>query len=60
MSSYDLSVAFDVVNVKLPLKRLEIIGFSKDIIGLIRAWVCERHCYVSLNGNYVNVSLWMK
>jgi hypothetical protein len=51
MSSIDLSAAFDVVNVKLLLKRLKIIGLPEDVIQLIQAWLEMRHCYVSLDGN---------
>ena len=39
MSSIDLSAAFDVVNVKLLLKRLNIIGLPKDVIKLIEIWL---------------------
>ena len=38
MSSIDLSAAFDVVNVKLLLKRLQIIGLPSDVIRLIKVW----------------------
>ena len=50
MSSLDLSAAFDVVNVKLLLKRLKILGLPTDIIDLIQAWLSQRKYYVTLNG----------
>jgi hypothetical protein len=49
MASLDLSAAFDVVNVKLLLKRIKIIGLPADIIDLIEAWLTVRHCYVVVN-----------
>ena len=36
MASLDLSATFDVANVELFLKRLEIIGLPGDLISLIR------------------------
>ena len=51
MSSLDLSAAFDVVNVKLLIKRLRIVGLPKDIIELIESWLSLRHYYVSIDGN---------
>ena len=51
MSSIDLSAAFDVVNVKLLLKRLKIIGLPNDIIDLIEIWLSNRLFYVDLDGN---------
>ena len=33
MASLDLLVAFDVVNIKLLLKRMIIIGLPKDTVG---------------------------
>ena len=50
MSSIDLSAAFDVVNIKLLLKRLNIIGLPKDIIKLIEIWLKNRMFYVDING----------
>ena len=49
MSSIDLSAAFDVVNVNLLIKRLEIIGLPIDIIDLLKLWLTERYYYVSLD-----------
>ena len=39
MSSIDLSAVFNVVNVKLLLKRLKIIGLPEDVIKLIKIWL---------------------
>ena len=46
--SLDLSAAFDIVNVKLMLTRLWIIGLPTDMVKLIEKWLKER--YVSING----------
>ena len=39
MASVDLSSAFDVVNIKLLLKRLKIMGLPNDLIELIKEWL---------------------
>ena len=49
MSSIDLSAAFDVVNIKLLIKRLKIIGLQTDIIELIKIWLDNRLFYVDIN-----------
>ena len=51
MASIDLSAAFDVVNIKLLIKRLKIIGIPKDVISLIEIWLNNRMFYVDINGN---------
>ena len=58
MASLDLSSAFDVVNVGLLLKRLEIIGFPPDVIELVSIWLRNRYFYVSVGGSnsYVHCS----
>ena len=38
MVSLDLSGVFDVVNVDLLLKRLQIIGIPEDLVDLIGKW----------------------
>ena len=48
--SLDLSAAFDIVNVKLLLTRLRIIGLPTDIVKLIEIWLKERYFYESING----------
>ena len=50
MSSLDLSAAFDVVNVKLLLKRLKIVGLPPDVIDLIQVWLSLRKYYVNIDG----------
>ena len=50
MATLDLSAAFDVVNVQLLLKRLDIIGFPTDILTLVKNWLSSRHFYVSIDG----------
>ena len=49
MASLDLSSAFDVVNVKLLIKRLNIIGIPSDVVSLIETWLSRRHFYVSID-----------
>jgi hypothetical protein len=49
MASLDLSAEFDVVNIKLLIKRLKIVGLPADIIDLIETWLSVRHCYVTVN-----------
>jgi hypothetical protein len=46
----DLSSAFDVVNVELLLKRMQIIGLPDDIMELVNVWLCDRLYYVSIGG----------
>ena len=50
MASIDLSAAFDLVNTKLLIKRLKIIGLPSDIVRLIELWLSHRSFYVSING----------
>ena len=42
MASLDLSAAFDVVNIELLLKRLEIVGLPQDLLDLISKWLTNR------------------
>ena len=42
MASLDLSMAFDMVNTNLLIKRLRIMGMPNDIITLIREWLVGR------------------
>ena len=50
MAMLDLSSAFDVVNVELLLKRLEVMGLPRDIITLLSEWLRNRYFYVSIDG----------
>ena len=50
MASLDLSSVFDLVNVKLLLKRLKILGMPMDLIGLIEVWLTDRKFYVEIGG----------
>ena len=50
MATLDLSSAFDVVNVELLLKRLEVMGLPRDIITLLSEWLRNRYFYVSIEG----------
>ncbi len=47
---WNLSSAFDLVNVELLLKRLKIIQLPKDVIDLISVWLSNRSFYVSIDG----------
>ena len=51
MASLDLSAAFDVVNVKLLIKRLKTMGLPNELIELIRIWLNNRLLYVDIDGN---------
>ena len=51
VASLDLSSAFDLVNIKLLIKRLTIIGLPNDVIQLIKVWLIHRPYYVSIDGN---------
>ena len=44
-----LSTAFDVVNIKLILKRLRIIGLPSDVINIILLWIGPRD-HISYGG----------
>ena len=49
MASIDLSVAFDVINIGLLVKRLNIIGIPSDGISLIETWLSNRLFYFSID-----------
>jgi hypothetical protein len=46
----DLSFAFNVVNVDLLLKRMNIIGLPNDVIELVKICLSDRFYYVSVGG----------
>ena len=48
MASLDLSMAFDMVNIELLVKRLRIMGMPNDLIKLIREWLVGRTFYVQV------------
>ena len=48
MASLDLSMAFDLVNIELLVKRLRIMGMPNDLIKLIREWLVGRTFYVQV------------
>ena len=48
MASLDLSA--DLVNIKLLMKRLKIIGFPEDLLGSIEVWLINRSFYVTIDG----------
>ena len=48
MASLDLSMAFDLVNTELLIKRLRIMGFPRDLVNLIREWLTGRSYYVQV------------
>ena len=47
MASLDLSMAFDLVNTELLVKRLKVMGMPNDLINLIREWLTGRSYYYS-------------
>ena len=51
MSSVDLTAAFDLVDVRLLIKRLHIIGLPTDIVKLIELWLSGRSFFVNVDGN---------
>ena len=51
LASLDLSAAFDIVDTKLLIKRLGIIGLPGDVIDLIKVWLSNRMFYVTVDGN---------
>ena len=58
MASLDLSSAFDIVNINLLIKRLQIAGLPNDVINLIQIWLSDRTYYVSAKGfnSYIRIS----
>ena len=46
MASLDLSMAFDMVNTSLLVRRLKNMGMPGDLISLIREWLTGRTFYV--------------
>ena len=48
--SLDLTSAFDVVNVKLLIKRLQIIGLPVQLVNVIEDWLTDRYFYCVING----------
>ena len=55
LASIDLSSAFDVVNVKLLIKRMRAIGLPEDLIILVEEWLQTRYYYVSVNGKHSSI-----
>jgi hypothetical protein len=49
MPSLDLSTTFEIVNTKLLVKWLKIIGLAKDVINLIKVWLEGCSSYVTIN-----------
>ena len=50
MASLDLSATFNVVDIQLLLKRLDIIGIPSNAVSLIKTWLTHRLFYVSIEG----------
>ena len=42
LAGIDLSAAFDVVDVKLLITRLKIMGLRSDVVELVKIWLKER------------------
>jgi hypothetical protein len=49
MSSLDLSTAFDVVNVKLLVKRLKFVDINIDVTDLFKIWLTNCKYYVNVD-----------
>ena len=47
--SLNLSAPFDIVNVRLVMKRLETPGLPPDVLRLIQIWITNRSYYVNIN-----------
>ena len=52
MASLDLSMAFDLVNVNLLVKRLKVMGMPSDLVMLIREWLVGRSFYVQIGDKW--------
>ncbi len=50
IASLDLRAAFGVVNVRLLINRLKIIGLLDSVVQLINQLLTERCYYVDING----------
>ena len=51
IASLDLNVAFDVINVNLPLKRLQTIWMPINKVDLTELWLKERAFCVNAKGS---------
>jgi hypothetical protein len=51
MKSLDLITAFDVVEVKLLMKMLKLLGFPSDLIRLVEFRLTSRLYYISFDGS---------
>jgi hypothetical protein len=51
MASLDLSMAFDMVNIELLVKRLRIMGMPWDVVRLIREWLVGRSYYIQVGND---------
>ena len=49
IASLNLSAPFDIVNVRLVMKRLETPGLPPDVLRLIQIWITNRSYYVNIN-----------
>jgi hypothetical protein len=49
VASLDLSLAFVVVNIKLLIKRIRIIGLLYEVVELVKVWKQKRSYFESLN-----------
>ena len=49
LASLDLSSGFDVVDVRLLIKRMRIMGLPDDLIILVETWLKKRFFYVEVD-----------
>ena len=54
MASLDLSSAFDVVDVKLLIKRLYIIGLPGDVLSMVENWLTGRFFYIGYHWTMID------
>ena len=57
MANIDLSAAFDIVNVKLLLRRMRIVGLPEDVVELVDIWLSTRYYYVTIEQVNSNIRM---
>ena len=58
MASLDLSSAFDVVNIRLLLKRMRLLGLLVDLVSLCGNWLSFRFFYVNCGEQILFFTHW--
>jgi hypothetical protein len=57
VSNLDLSSAFELVNIKLLIKKLKILGLPNDVVDLMKVLMEESSYFASIDG--VNSVIWV-